>query len=65
MISAPNRIYSRDQILTLAYNSDRDTSDRTIDSHIKNVRKKLEKLGLGKGKVESVYGVGYRFVDCE
>lgn len=64
LLSAPNRIYSREQILTLAYNSDRDTSDRTIDSHIKNVRKKLEKVGLGKESIESVYGVGYRYVAC-
>ena len=64
LLSAPNRIYSREQILTLAYNSDRDTSDRTIDSHIKNVRKKLDRVGFGKEKIESVYGVGYRYVEC-
>ncbi|SET06401.1 response regulator [Thalassotalea agarivorans] len=62
LLSSPHRIYSREQILDLAYNNDRHTSDRTIDSHIKNVRKKLEKIGLGKNVIESVYGVGYRYV---
>jgi two-component system response regulator BaeR len=38
----------------------RDTSDRAIDSHIKNLRRKLEQAGAGEVDIASVYGVGYR-----
>ena len=48
LLSSPNRVFSREQIFTRVYNSERHISDRTIDSHIKNVRKKLEQIGAGK-----------------
>ncbi|TQV89474.1 response regulator [Aliikangiella coralliicola] len=59
----PERIYSRAQILDLAYPDMRDISDRAIDSHIKNIRKKAIELGLEKSPIESVYGAGYRYID--
>jgi two-component system response regulator BaeR len=62
LISNPNRIYNREQIIELVYDSLRDISDRTVDSHIRNVRKKLLDLGLEYEAIESVYGVGYRYV---
>lgn len=61
LLDSPNRIFSREQILAQVYGSDRFVSDRTIDSHIKNVRKKLEMIGAGKDVIESVYGAGYRY----
>lgn len=39
----------------------RDASDRAIDSHIKNLRRKLEQASAGDIGIASVYGVGYRF----
>lgn len=57
----PERIYSRQQIIDLVYPNIRDITDRTIDSHIKNIRKKLKAAGIKENIVESVYGAGYRF----
>lgn len=62
MMGQPQRIYNREQIIAAVYGAYRDISDRTIDSHIKNLRKKLLAVGLEKDCIESVYGVGYRFV---
>ncbi len=56
----PERIYSRAQILDQAYDDYRDISDRTIDSHIRNLRKKLRGVGLEES-IKSVYGAGYKF----
>ena len=58
----PQRIYSRAQILDLAYPDMRDISDRAIDSHVKNIRLKAKKIGLQSNIIESVYGAGYRYV---
>ena len=59
MIEHPERVYSRAQLLNLLHEDQRDISDRTIDTHIKNLRKKLE--AQLPGCLQSVYGVGYRF----
>lgn len=55
----PQRIYSRSQILDLVYQDFRDISDRTVDSHIRNLRKKLMQLELPGEPIRSVYGAGY------
>jgi len=65
LFKTPNRIYSRSQILDLAYGDMRDISDRAIDSHIKKIRKKIRTLGTDSNIIESVYGVGYRYVSPE
>lgn len=65
LYSQPERIYSRQHILDLAYSDMRDISDRTIDSHVKNIRKKIKQLGIDSPVVESVYGAGYRFIEPE
>jgi len=62
LFNSPNRIYSRSQILDLAYGDMRDISDRAIDSHIKKIRKKIRTLGIDSNIIESVYGAGYRYV---
>ena len=61
MIKHPERVYSRQQLLDLCHDDQRDTSDRTIDSHIKNIRRKLAAALPGTDCLRSVYGVGYRF----
>jgi two-component system response regulator BaeR len=61
LASRPGRIYSRAQILDLAYVEDQDVSDRIIDSHVKNLRKKIAAVLPGVDLIHSVYGVGYRF----
>jgi len=57
----PGRIYSRAQILDLVYHQDQDVSDRIIDSHIKNIRKKIAAALPGLEIIHAVYGLGYRF----
>jgi two-component system, OmpR family, response regulator BaeR len=61
MLSQPGRVYSRDQLLDLVHEDFRDVSDRAIDSHVKNIRKKIETVQPGMDCIQSVYGVGYRF----
>lgn len=60
-VQNPGRVYSRSQLLTLCYQQEQHIFDRTIDSHIKNLRKKLDKMLPGTEVIHAVYGVGYRF----
>ncbi len=59
--SQSGHVFSRSRLLDAAYNDYRVVSDRTIDSHIKNLRRKLTMLEPAADWIESVYGVGYRF----
>lgn len=61
----PGQIYSREQIITQAYPDCRDIYDRTIDSHVRNIRKKIKSLGIEDTVIDSVYGAGYRFLSPE
>jgi two-component system response regulator BaeR len=61
LIEHPGRVYSRDQLLELCYQNEQQVFDRVIDSHIKNLRKKLSTYLPDKEVLHSVYGVGYRF----
>ena len=63
LASHPSRVFSRDQLMNAAYSDYRVVSDRTVDTHIKNVRKKLTDANPGTDMIESVYGVGYRLVN--
>lgn len=58
---APGRIFSRNQLMDRAYDDGRVVSDRTIDSHIKKLRRKLAQLLPGQELIHSVYGAGYRY----
>lgn len=55
------RVFSRDQLLDKIYSDHRVVTDRTVDSHIRNLRRKLERACPGETPIESLYGVGYRF----
>lgn len=57
----PGRVFSRDQLLDRLHDDQRALSDRAIDSHVKNLRRKLERIRPGDDPIRSVYGVGYRF----
>ena len=57
----PGRIFSRSKLMDLIYSDQRVVSDRTIDSHIKKLRKKLDELLPNQELVHSVYGAGYRY----
>ena len=55
------RVFSRDQLMNEMYTDYRVVSDRAVDTHIKNLRKKLSDASGGAEMIESVYGLGYRF----
>lgn len=57
----PGRIFSRQHILDNIYHDYRIVSDRTVDSHIKKLRKKLQDALPGSDLIKSIYGVGYKF----
>lgn len=59
LVGQPGRVYSRAQLLDHAHDNQRDVSDRAIDSHIKNIRKKIETVDPGCDNITSIYGVGY------
>jgi len=61
LAEAPGRVFSRDQLLDRLHDDQRSLSDRAIDSHVKNLRRKLEPLQPGHEFIRSIYGVGYRF----
>ncbi|AZQ83077.1 MAG: response regulator [Cognaticolwellia sp.] len=58
----PERIFTREQLMQNMYSDHRIVNNRTIDSHIKKLRKKLSDISNGKDWVQSVYGTGYRLV---
>ena len=55
------RVYSRNQIIEKIYSDDRTVSERSIDTHIKNLRKKIGDASGGEPMIQSVYGVGYKW----
>lgn len=59
--SEPGKVFSREQLLNHLYDDYRVVTDRTIDSHIKNLRRKLETLDQEQSFIRAVYGVGYRW----
>ncbi len=59
--SEPGKVFSREQLLNHLYDDYRVVTDRTIDSHIKNLRRKLEALDQEQSFIRAVYGVGYRW----
>ncbi|GAA5445620.1 transcriptional regulatory protein BaeR [Microbulbifer sp. NBRC 101763] len=61
LYSEPGRIFSREQIMDRIYSDYRVISDRTIDSHIKKVRKKITAVLPDTELIQSVYGAGYKF----
>ncbi|MDF1894380.1 two-component system response regulator BaeR [Rahnella contaminans] len=57
----PGYVFTREILLNNLYDDYRVVTDRTIDSHIKNLRRKLESLDGEKAFIRAVYGVGYRW----
>ena len=59
----PGVVKSRNQLLDVAYQDDVYVDDRTIDSHIKRIRRKFRAVDQAFDAIETLYGVGYRFED--
>lgn len=59
----PGHVKNRDQLMDAAYGESIYVDDRTIDSHIKRLRKKFRDIDEEFGEIETLYGVGYRYRD--
>lgn len=57
----PGHVKNRDQLIDLAYGENIYVDDRTIDSHIKRVRKKFKVVDTEFNQIETLYGIGYRY----
>jgi two-component system response regulator BaeR len=61
LASHPGRIYTREQLMDAMYRDQRVVSDRTVDSHIKKIRRKIAAVLPDREIVHSVYGLGYKY----
>ena len=61
LVSHPGRIYTREQLMDMMYRDQRVVSDRTVDSHVKKIRKKISSVLPNREIVHSVYGLGYKY----
>ena len=59
----PGHVKNRDQLMDAAYGEHIYVDDRTIDSHIKRLRKKFKAVDVDFAQIETLYGVGYRYRD--
>lgn len=57
----PGHVKSREQLMNFAYGEMLDVEDRTIDSHIKRIRKKFKDIDPAFDSIEAIYGLGYRY----
>jgi len=60
MLSHPGRVFSRSELVSRVQGYDYEGYDRTVDTHIKNLRRKMAEFLPGQDVICSVYGVGYR-----
>jgi two-component system response regulator BaeR len=60
LAAMPGRVFSREQLLDRLHGDGRVVNDRTVDSHVKNLRRKLETAWPGQEPIRSIYGVGYK-----
>jgi DNA-binding response OmpR family regulator len=63
MIKQPGRVFSRLELLELAFGFDYQGFERTVDVHLMNLRKKIETNPTDPRYIQTVYGIGYKFED--
>lgn len=63
LVRRPGHVKTRQQLMEQGYPHDTYVSDRTIDSHIKRIRKKFASLDEAFDQIETVYGLGYRYTE--
>jgi len=61
LVNRPGYVKNRNQLMSAAYSDDIYVDDRTIDSHIKRIRRKFKSIDKDFDSIETLYGVGYRF----
>lgn len=64
LVARPGHVKTRDQLMDAAYGEHIYVDDRTIDSHIKRLRKKFKVVDEEFSQIETLYGVGYRYKDA-
>ncbi|MCA6215786.1 response regulator [Ideonella sp. B7] len=64
LTQTPGRVFSRDQLLDVLHEDGRAVTDRAVDSHVRNLRRKLEGVAGDWEPIRSVYGVGYAWEDA-
>jgi two-component system, OmpR family, response regulator len=62
LIESPGKVYTRSELVERAYRFDNHVTERTIDTHVKRIRKKF---AAGAQPIETVFGLGYRMGTCE
>lgn len=60
LFSNPNKIFTREEIIELTFGYDYDAYDRAIDTHIKNIRQKIEDDPKKPAYIKTIYGMGYK-----
>ncbi len=65
MAREPGRVFTRGQLLTAVHGVMIEAYERAIDAHVKNIRRKLELNETREQYIQTVHGVGYRFVDAD
>ena len=63
LAARPGMVKSRDQLIDAAYGETTYVDDRTIDSHVKRIRKKFRSVDDDFNQIETLYGIGYRYKD--
>jgi two-component system response regulator BaeR len=61
LVDHPGRIYTREQLMDAMYRDQRVVADRTVDSHIKKIRRKISAALPDREIVHAVYGLGYKY----
>lgn len=62
LLGAPGKVFTRAELVERAYRFDNHVTERTIDTHVKRIRKKFN---AGQEPIETVFGLGYRLGSCE
>jgi two-component system response regulator ChvI len=65
LATRPGIVKSRNNLLDVAYDDEVYVDDRTIDSHVKRLRKKFTASDPTFDMIETLYGIGYRFKECK
>lgn len=65
LLQSPNRVFSREQLIAYALDASFDGYDRTIDTYIKSIRRKIEPDPGRPSYIRTVHGVGYKYVPGE
>ncbi len=65
LASHPNRVFTRDILLTRIWGPEQLRDDRTVDTHVKNIREKIRNLNLSYDPIQTIWGIGYQFEKVE